>query len=124
MTKIKPNTNQIRKAVWISYDFGLRGDYKGLYTWLDTKKALECGQGLAFVRYPTVKGISSEALMAAVLDDLKQIVTLNKTDRIYIICKDSANDKIKGDFLSGGRKAAPWEGYGNLKDLQTEDEGE
>ncbi|MBB6005425.1 hypothetical protein [Arcicella rosea] len=27
-----------RKAIWISYDFGLKGDYTGLYTWKKNEK--------------------------------------------------------------------------------------
>jgi hypothetical protein len=38
-----------KKAIWISYDFGLNGDYTGLYTWLDNMKAIECGNSLAFI---------------------------------------------------------------------------
>ncbi|QXV67578.1 hypothetical protein INP83_03130 [Mucilaginibacter sp. 21P] len=114
----------MRKAVWIAYDFGLRGDYQGLYTWLDTNKALECGQGLAFLKFATTKDVSSSDLMAEVMKDFKRSVKVSKTDRIYIVCKDSISNKIKGDFLNGARKAAPWEGYGNLSGQQIVDEGE
>ena len=121
---IKPNTNKVRKAIWISYDFGLRGDYNGLYTWLDNNNALECGQGLAFLKYRALKDLDSKELMKEVLADLKKNVKLSKTDRIYIICKESTTNKIKGDFMNGGRKAASWEGYGNLSNQGAEDEGE
>ena len=30
-------------TVWISYDLGIRGDYEGLYAWLDSHRAKECG---------------------------------------------------------------------------------
>ncbi len=33
----------MRRAIWISYDFGVRGDYEGFYTWLDLHDAIECG---------------------------------------------------------------------------------
>jgi hypothetical protein len=32
-----------RAAVWISFDLGVRGDYEGMYAWLDTHNAKECG---------------------------------------------------------------------------------
>ena len=30
-------------TIWISYDLGVRGDYEGLYAWLDSHGAKECG---------------------------------------------------------------------------------
>ncbi len=27
----------MKKALWISYDIGVRGDYEGLYAWLDSR---------------------------------------------------------------------------------------
>jgi hypothetical protein len=119
-----PDTKTIKKAIRISYDFGLRGDYKGLYTWLDNHDALDCGQGLAFLKYKANAETSSKDLMNQVLKELKQAVKLNKSDRIYIICKDSESKKVKGDFMNGSRKAAPWEGYGDLEGQNIEDEGE
>lgn len=33
----------MESAIWISYDFGVREDYEGIYTWLDEHGAIECG---------------------------------------------------------------------------------
>lgn len=41
----------MKKAIWISYDLGVKGDYEGLYAWLDDHKAIECGDSVAFINY-------------------------------------------------------------------------
>jgi hypothetical protein len=43
--------------------------------------------------------------------DLSRNVNLGKRDRIYIIW--SENQKMKGQFLFGKRKSAPWVGFGS-----------
>ncbi|HPX76985.1 MAG TPA: hypothetical protein PLW77_10410 [Bacteroidales bacterium] len=95
-----------QKAFWISYDLGLKGDYSGLYTWLDTVKAKECGNGIAFFS----KAYKND-FIEAIKNDIKKFVKLNKTDRVYLIYRDNETKKIKGKFLFGGRKRAPWEGF-------------
>ena len=115
------------KAIWISYDFGLKGDYNGLYTWLDNNYAKECGIGLAYCLYDVSKlGIdrSDKNLLDKLAVDIRKSVKLSRTDRIYIIWKDSNTDKIKGEFISGARKQAPWEGYGQLKSERGTIDGE
>jgi len=104
------------KGIWISYDFGLKGDYPGLFTWLDNHKAVECGNGLAFFKYENVDSSSdTKELINKISSDLKDYVKLSKSDRLYIIWKDGLTRKVKGEFISGGRKQSPWEGYGKLK---------
>jgi len=108
-----------KKGIWISYDFGLKGDYTGLFTWLDNHKAVECGSGLAFFRYDTSTletTIQTKVLINKISADLKEYVKLSKSDRLYIIWKDDETKKIKGEFISGSRKQSPWEGYGKLND--------
>jgi hypothetical protein len=39
------------RTIWLSYDMGVRGDYEGLYAWLDKHTARECGDSLAVLRY-------------------------------------------------------------------------
>jgi hypothetical protein len=106
-----------KKAVWISFDFGLKGDYTGLYTWLDNQNAVECGNGLAFFMYKSSQ-LHSETDGKAIINllsaDLKEAVNLSKTDRVYIIIKDSKTNKVKGEFINGTRRQSPWEGYGKL----------
>lgn len=110
------------KAFWISYDFGLRGDFKGMYTWLDNHNAVECGNGLAFFRYEHINAnIEFKDLINHIYNDIKESVKLSTTDRIYIIVKDPQTNKVKGRFINGNRKQSPWEGYGKLKDTNTID---
>jgi hypothetical protein len=35
------------KAVWMSFDLGVKGDYEGLYRWLDARQARACGDSVA-----------------------------------------------------------------------------
>ncbi|TSA37100.1 MAG: hypothetical protein D4R64_06190 [Porphyromonadaceae bacterium] len=115
-----------RKAIWISYDFGLKGDFTGLFTWLDNHSAVECGNGLAFFRHDISKleGTDSESLIKLLTADIKETVKLSKTDRVYIIFKDTSTNKVKGEFINGNRKQSPWEGYGKLKGGNTIDSEE
>jgi hypothetical protein len=107
-----------RKAIWISFDFGLKGDYTGLYTWLDNNNAVECGNGFAFCNYDISK------LLSHITRDLKDHIKLSKTDRLYIIYMDSETNKVKGEFISGARKQSPWEGYGKLSNQSIIDTAE
>jgi hypothetical protein len=94
-------------GLWISYDLGVEGDYQGLYGWLDSKKALECGDSMAFMK---MKLNSYESLIDDIKRELKESVSLKKGDRIYLICFD--NKKIiRGRFILGKRKRSPWEGF-------------
>ena len=107
-----------KKAIWISYDFGLKGDYTGLFTWLDNHNAFECGNGLAFFRYDIGNlkiSDNSKELVNKISSDIKEYVKLSKADRLYIIWKDGLTNHVRGEFISGNRKQAPWEGYGKLK---------
>ena len=96
----------IKKAIWISYDLGLKGDYTGLYTLLDALQAKECGDSIAFYQ----KEYRGD-LKQAIREEIEKNVKLNKSDRIYITYLDDEAGKIKGSFIFGGRKRAPWEGY-------------
>lgn len=95
----------MKKTVWIAYDLGVKGDYEGLYAWLDDHGAKESGNNLAVLQYDYKKNVVEE-----LQEDLKQKVTFNKHDRIYLIWREAG--KIKGKFIVGKRKAAPWSGYG------------
>jgi len=96
-----------KKVVWISYDLGLQGDYSGLYSWIDQNKGKECGDSLALIE---IEGISDD-IPKIIESQLDANVKLTKRDRIYIIYRDDASDKVKGKFIFGGRKRSPWEGY-------------
>ena len=96
----------MNKAFWLSYDLGVKGDYEGLYTWLDDYNAEECGNSMAFLHYEYRTDLLSE-----LKDDLSRNVNLDKRNRIYIIW--SENQKMQGQFLFGKRKSAPWVGFGS-----------
>jgi hypothetical protein len=103
----------ITKKIWISYDLGIGGDYPGLYQWLDTKGAEECGEGLAFLNFSfdvsNPYGSSSEELPKTIAhflkEDLSKSVKVDRSTRIYMIFGNT------GQFIFGGRKSNPWKGY-------------
>ncbi len=104
------------KSIWIVYDFDLGGDIPGLYKWLDSKDALECGNGVAFLKFDF-----EESLYQELKDELMKNVTLRKNDRLYVIYRDAR--KMRGKFLFGERKKNPWAGYA-LVGVETEEEEE
>lgn len=81
---------------WLSFDLGLRGNYEGLYEWLDNIGAKECGENVA-----TFETTKTREEIAKELSEL-----LDKKARVYII-----NMKQGGKFILGKRKVAPWSGY-------------
>ncbi|AEB09203.1 hypothetical protein [Desulfobacca acetoxidans] len=95
----------MKKTVWIAYDLGVKGDYEGLYSWLDNHGANECGHNIAVLEYDVKQNLIEE-----LQKDIIENVTLSKQDRIYLIWREGG--KIKGKFIVGKRKAAPWFGYG------------
>lgn len=103
----------MEKTFWLSFDLGLRGDYTNLYSWLDNHHAKECGNGLAVFKYvPQNLPMPDREILA----DMESTIAFAKADRLYLIWRDEEGDsqKLKGTFLKGGRRPAPWEGYGNL----------
>jgi hypothetical protein len=95
-----------KSAIWISYDLGVQGDYSSLYAWLDTHGAKECGDSLAFLNYEYSGPIKQQ-----LVDDLKQVMTIDKRTRIYVIYREADTNKNKGAFIFGGRREPPWTGY-------------
>jgi hypothetical protein len=94
-------------TVWISYDLGVRGDYEGLYAWLDDNKAKECGSSIALVKYS-----HDNDLIEKIKKELQSGIEINKNTRIYVVYRDRSTNKNKGKFIFGKRKAAPWVGFG------------
>lgn len=102
------------KSLWLVYDFDLGGDIPGLYKWLDSKNALECGNGVAFLKFEFEENFYQE-----LKEELMKHVAIQNKDRIYIIYRDPK--KMRGKFLSGERKKNPWAGYA-LVGVETEEE--
>lgn len=95
------------KKFWLSYDLGLKGDYKSLYIWLDKHKAKECGDSFAFFEFES----SSSDPREEIRNDFKEnSILFNPTDRVYLIWNDDLK-KAHGSFIIGHRQRAPWEGY-------------
>ncbi len=108
----------IKKAFWISYDLGIKGDYSGMYLFLDTVNAKECGDSIAVFNknYGEVKDYET-----AIKQDLEKYVKISSTDRIYLMYYNDTRHKAIGIFLYGGRKRAPWEGYATTGSQSDED---
>lgn len=106
----------MQSGIWISYDLGVRGDYEGMYVFLDALDAKECGDSTSFCVFKYQKDLLTE-LKAAI----KKQVTLTNRSRIYVIYP-AANGKYKGKFLSGRRKHPAWAGYAG-QGSDEEDEG-
>jgi hypothetical protein len=106
-------------TVWISYDLGVRGDYEGLYAWLDAHDAKECGDSLAVLTF-RYEGASLPDKLKA---DLKKNITTDKRTRIYVVYRDPATNKNKGKFIFGSRRAAAWKGFAPSDTATVDDEG-
>jgi hypothetical protein len=100
----------MKRAIWISFDLGVRGDYEGLYAWLDEHQAEECGESLAFLQYEH-KG----DFLTAIKKDLKRAMELTKNSRVYVI--HLLEGRMKGTFVFGRRKAPPWTGFARGQEL-------
>ncbi len=107
----------MKQAIWISYDLGIKGDYPGLYKWLDSHKAKECGNSCAFLHY----NFNSD-LLTELKADLQRFISLSANDRIYVIAidKSSGKEQYAGKFIIGNRRASPWEGYAPSTDTITD----
>jgi len=100
-----------KKSFWLSYDLGLKGDYEGLFSFLDTVSAIECVDNLAYFSYECYTNLPYDVQIHELLQKNVSI-DINK-DRFYLIWKED-NGNIGGKFLSGGRKRSPWEGFGKM----------
>jgi len=98
----------MKKTFWLSFDLGLKGDYPGLYAWLDGCQAKECGYGLAVFKFECQTDDPATEIGAELR---KQVQFEEMKDRVYLIWRDDEKGKNAGAFLIGRRKAAPWEGY-------------
>lgn len=114
--------SKVQKAIWLSYDLGIGGDYPGLYKWLDNHKAVECGNSVAFFEY-LIDTKELDNLLKVLNDDISATVALRSGDRLYVVYRKSDGSKcsVKGNFIFGRRKSNPWEGYGDSEPQSGED---
>lgn len=107
------------KRFWLSYDFGIDGDYDGLYAWLDSLEAVECGDSFCSFQIETGDGPPE----TAVLRDIKKHVSLRKKDRVYLVWRRE-NGAVTGKFVAGRRRRASWAGYAVNSSEESEDAAE
>jgi hypothetical protein len=96
----------MKSLIWISFDLGIQGDYDGIYSFLDSLGARECGDSVGVIQFEFKRDLLAELKGA-----LSKAVNLDKRSRVYVIFPDDKG-KYKGRFLVGGRKRSPWSGYG------------
>ena len=107
----------MKQGIWISFDLGVRGDYEGLYGWLDAHKAEECGDSFGHLWYE-YEGDLIESLSK----DIEDAIDVTKKTRIYVVWRNRDNGKMNGRFIIGRRKAAPWAGSAGGADDSESDE--
>lgn len=98
-----------KQAIWLSYDLGIKGDYPGLYRFLDKNNAKECGNSIAYLNFEYNTNLEFE-----LTNIIKESVELKNGDRIYAIFKavnENGEISARGKFIIGNRKGSPWEGY-------------
>ena len=107
--------------IWLSYDLGIRGDYEGLYKWLDEHDAVETGNSCASFLFD-FKDNNDDTIKKTLLREWRCFET-NKNTRMYVIRKSIMNGKelMRGGFLIGARRGNPWEGYA---DKESDDDSE
>ena len=116
----------MKKTIYITYDFGMKGDYEGLYRWLDENNAEERGYGLALIKsynFPN-KYISKDdsenktdiIFATRIKKEISEYTEIGKSDRIYLVFRSFNTKKMLGMFLFGNKKQAPWIGYSQKED--------
>lgn len=108
----------MQKFVWLSFDLGVKGDYEGLYAWLDSQNARECGEYLAGFNFDVRE---ERRLPATLKKALSDAVDLDRRSRIYIVYFDARAQKVRGQFIIGSRRKPPWTGYGAATGKPEED---
>lgn len=113
----------MEKRIFINFDLSLRGDYKGLYKWLDKNNAEERGNGYALIKkyfYPDseLAGASdykekNMKLINFIRKDIKKFAEIGSSDRIYLTFETFEKESLGGIFLFGKKQATPWEGHYN-----------
>lgn len=83
---------------------------------MDSVEAKECGDSIAFFK----KDYGTD-FIDSLTQEIQKCLKVAKTDRIYVVYIDTNTNLIKGKFLFGGRKRAPWEGYATKGQATEED---
>ena len=104
----------MKRFVWLSYDVGVQGDYEGLYLWLDKQKAKECGASVACFSYE-----HTGDLLQSLIKDLKKNIKVTTRSRFYVMYLGK-DKRMKGQFIMGSRKSAPWIGYADFHEGESD----
>ena len=97
-------------TVWITFDLGPDGDYKGLFAWLDAHRASGCGESVAVLSY-RCEGAIPDGIRA----DLKASIKIDAHTSVYVIYRDPATNENRGAFIFGERRAPAWNGYSSSR---------
>ena len=97
-------------TVWITFDLGLDGDYKGLYAWLDAHDANGCGESMAVLSYHCEGSIPDR-----IRDDLRASICVDAYTSIYVIYRDPVTNENRGAFIFGERGIPAWNGYASSR---------
>ena len=103
----------MKKALVISFDLGIRGDYEGMYKWLARNGAKECGDSSAFLSYE-YSGPDNDPL-PHIKQEIAQNVEVDKNTRVYLM--RFVDGKAKGTFVFGKRHVAPWANYAETDEV-------
>lgn len=105
--------------IWLSYDLGIRGDYDGLYKWLDEHDAVETGNSCASFKF-NFKDNKDNTIKETLLFEWQSFIETNRNARFYVIRKSDLNgiEKMRGSFLVGARKGNPWEGFATKESVE------
>ena len=95
----------MKSLIWLSFDLGVRGDFEGVYSFLDAHNAKECGDNLAAFWFEYKRD-----LVAELTKEIKQCISIDRRTRIYALFP-SPKGKHTGRFIIGKRKAPPWAGF-------------
>ncbi|HEX72023.1 MAG TPA: hypothetical protein ENN65_01765 [Candidatus Hydrogenedentes bacterium] len=102
----------MKQLVWLSFDLGVNGDYENMYSWLDAQEAKECGDSMACFSFEYEQDLFKEIKKA-----IAESVSIDKKkDRIYVV--SLVQGTMKGRFLIGKRRRAPWTGYAATEDQE------
>lgn len=109
----KRKDKRMNSLIWLSFDLGVSGDYEGMYSWLDNHEAKECGSSVACFSF-SYDGDLAKSLKT----EIENAVSLNNRSRVYVVYRDEK--KLKGRYVIGRRKSAPWGGYGTQEEHDDE----
>ncbi len=99
----------------------MKGDYEGLFKWLDENKAEERGYGIGMIKdYPFDSNVikTDVDFLKLIKSELKKRIIIGSSDRLYMIWKSLETNKIQAGFLFGKSKQSPWTGYAQNNQLE------